>query len=116
MNRPIFCAAIFATAMSIFSSGCATTSKTSTDTRCYEMRTYYAPPGKLDDLHARFRDHTMKLFKKHGIENVGYWVPVDNSENKLIFLLAYPSRNAREAILPRVFRNRVLVVGITPFV
>src|SRR5687767_12982798 len=59
---------------------------------CYEMRIYYAAPGKLDDLHARFRDHTLRLFKKHGIRNVGYWVPIDNKENKLIFLLAYPNR------------------------
>jgi len=68
-----------------------------TDTRVFEMRTYYAAPGKLDDLHARFRDHTMKLFEKHGMTNIGYWVPIDNDENKLIYVLAYPSREAREA-------------------
>jgi hypothetical protein len=67
-----------------------------TDTRCFEMRTYYAAPGKLDELHARFRDHTCKLFEKHGMVNVGYWVPVENPDNKLIYLLAYPSRQARE--------------------
>jgi hypothetical protein len=46
------------------------------DTRAYEMRTYYAEPGKLEALNARFRDHTCKLFEKHGITNVGYWSPV----------------------------------------
>jgi hypothetical protein len=67
------------------------------DTRVYETRIYYAPPGKLDDLHKRFRDHTTKLFEKHGMENIGYWVPLgDNPENKLIYVLAYPSREARE--------------------
>jgi hypothetical protein len=66
------------------------------DTRCYELRTYYAAPGKLDALHARFRDHTCKLFEKHGMVNVGYWVPLDNPDNQLIYLLAYPSREARE--------------------
>src|SRR5260221_3081541 len=66
------------------------------DTRCYEMRTYYASPGKLDALNARFRDHTCKIFEKHGIVNVGYWMPIDNPDNKLIYLLAYPSRDARE--------------------
>ncbi|HUR47595.1 MAG TPA: NIPSNAP family protein [Candidatus Saccharimonadales bacterium] len=66
------------------------------DTRCFEMRTYYAPEGKLDDLHARFRDHTCALFEKHGIRNIGYWVPQENPERKLIYLLAYPSREARE--------------------
>ncbi len=66
------------------------------DTRCFEMRTYYAAPGKLDALNARFRDHTCKLFEKHGMQNLGYWVPMDNPDNKLIYLLAYPSREARE--------------------
>ncbi|MCZ2343491.1 MAG: NIPSNAP family protein [Bacteroidales bacterium] len=61
----------------------------------FEMRTYYSPPGKLDALHARFRDHTMKLFAKHGITNVGYFVPVNNEENKLIYFLSYPSLEAR---------------------
>jgi hypothetical protein len=66
------------------------------DTRCYEMRIYYAAPGKLDALNARFRDHTCKLFEKHGMVNIGYWVPVNNTENKLVYLLAYPDRAARE--------------------
>jgi NIPSNAP protein len=67
-----------------------------TDTRCFELRTYYAAPGKLDDLHARFRDHTMKIFQNHGMSNIGYWVPLENTDNKLIYLLAFPSRDARE--------------------
>ena len=67
------------------------------DTRVFEMRTYYANPGKLTDLHARFRDHTCKLFEKHGMENIGYWVPLTNVEEKLVYVLAYPSRSARDA-------------------
>jgi hypothetical protein len=66
------------------------------DSRCYEMRVYYAAPGKLDALNARFRDHTCKLFEKHGMVNIGYWVPMENPENKLVYVLAYPSREARE--------------------
>lgn len=66
------------------------------DTRVFEMRTYYAAPGKLDELHARFRDHTVALFEKHGIASIGYWVPIENTDNKLIYVLAYPSREARE--------------------
>jgi hypothetical protein len=66
------------------------------DERCYEMRVYYAPAGKLDDLHARFRDHTCRLFEKHGIENIGYWVPLTNTENKLVYILASPNREARD--------------------
>lgn len=64
------------------------------DSRCFELRTYYAAEGKLDALHARFRDHTMKLFEKHGIQNIGYWVPQENPERKLIYLIAFPSREA----------------------
>jgi hypothetical protein len=64
--------------------------------RVYELRIYQAAPGKLEALNARFRDHTMKLFEKHGMTNVGYWVPIDNKENKLIYLLSYPSRESRE--------------------
>ncbi|EEF61973.1 NIPSNAP family protein [Pedosphaera parvula] len=66
------------------------------DTRCFEMRTYHAAPGKLDDLNARFRNHTMKIFEKHGMANIGYWTPVENTNNLLIYVLAYPSREARE--------------------
>lgn len=69
------------------------------DTRLFEMRTYYAAPGKLEPLHARFRDHTNRLFRKHGMQLVGYWVPTDKekgSENTLIYILAYPNREARE--------------------
>lgn len=74
-----------------------TASAAEKDPRVFEMRTYYAAPGKLDELHARFRDHTIGLFEKHGITNVGYWVPIENAENKLIYVLAYPSREARES-------------------
>jgi len=69
---------------------------TEPDSRVFELRVYYAAEGKLDALHSRFRDHTTKLFEKHGIENVGYWVPIENPERQLIYFLAYPSREARE--------------------
>ncbi len=46
--------------------------------RVYELRTYTTEPGRLPALHARFRDHTMKLFEKHGMQNVMYWVPTDD--------------------------------------
>ena len=71
--------------------------KAAKDTRVYEMRVYYAAPGKLDALNARFRDHTVKLFEKHGMTNVGYFVPVgDNKDNKLVYFLSYPSKEARD--------------------
>ena len=65
------------------------------DSRCFELRTYYPAPGKLEALHARFRDHTNKLFVKHGMELVGYWVPTDKEQGeKLIYILAHKSREA----------------------
>ena len=64
--------------------------------RVFEMRTYTAAPGKFEALKSRFRDHTIKLFEKHGMTNIGYWVPMDQpaSENTLVYILAYPSREA----------------------
>ena len=64
------------------------------DTRCYELRIYTAAEGKLEELNARFRDHTCKLFEKHGLTNVGYWVPSDKSDNRLIYVISSPNRSA----------------------
>ncbi len=60
----------------------------------FELRTYTAAEGKLDDLLARFRNHTLRIFEKHGMTNVGYWTPQDEplSENTLIYVIAHPSR------------------------
>jgi uncharacterized protein (DUF1330 family) len=65
--------------------------------RVFEMRTYTTPGGKLDALHARFRDHTMKLFSKHGMGHLAYWVPVDANKGagtKLIYILSHASKEA----------------------
>ncbi len=72
----------------------------SSERRVYELRTYTTNPGKLDTLNTRFRDHTCRLFKKHGMEIVGFWTPQDEKEgkaNKLVYLLAFPSREAAAA-------------------
>lgn len=66
-------------------------------TAVYELRTYYAAPGKLEALNARFRQHTMKLFERHGMTNVAYWNDMDAPNGRVIYILAYPSREAREA-------------------
>ena len=84
------------TLLAIGLAGVTSTTAADKDTRCFELRVYYAAPGKLDALNARFRDHTLRLFEKHGIENIGYWMPSDNKETKLTYLLAYPSREARD--------------------
>jgi hypothetical protein len=64
--------------------------------RVFEMRTYHAAEGKLEALHARFRDHTTALFVKHGMTSIGYWTPADGdtAKNTLVYILAYPSREA----------------------
>lgn len=67
------------------------------DTRVYELRTYHVSPGKLDELNARFKNHTMKLFEKHGMTNGGYFTPLDNAEDtRLIYFMIYPSLEARD--------------------
>ena len=68
--------------------------------RVFELRTYTAAPGKLGALNARFRDHTIALFRNHGMEVVGFWEPVDKEAGageKLVYILAHPSRAAAEA-------------------
>ena len=64
----------------------------------FELRTYTAAEGKFEDLLARFRDHTLRIFEKHGMTNVGYWIPQDEplSENTLIYVLAHASREAAQ--------------------
>jgi hypothetical protein len=68
------------------------------DGKIYELRIYKANPGKLEALHARFRDHTNKIFAKHGIEIVGYWTPMEGEDAKdtLIYLVAFPSVEAQK--------------------
>jgi uncharacterized protein YbaA (DUF1428 family) len=65
--------------------------------RVYELRIYEASPGKLGALEARFRDHTIDLFTKHGITNIAYWTPLDPADERIIYLLSYPSFEASEA-------------------
>lgn len=65
-------------------------------TRVFELRTYTTPPGQLPALERRFREHTMTIFARHGMTNVGYWTPQDSTrrENTLVYLLAHESRDA----------------------
>jgi len=66
--------------------------------KVYEARIYKANPGKLEALHARFRDHTCALFKKHGIEVIGYWTPCtgDEAKDTLMYLCVFPSVEAQK--------------------
>ncbi len=65
------------------------------ENRLFELRIYYAAKGKLDNVNARFRDHTVKLFEKHGITNIGYWVPVENPDERLIYVIAHKDLESR---------------------
>jgi hypothetical protein len=76
-----------------------TTKPAASGGRVFEMRKYYTLPGRLDALNARFRNHTTKLFAKHGMENIGYWTPTEGPDagKLLVYILAYPSLEAKEA-------------------
>jgi hypothetical protein len=65
----------------------------------FELRVYHAAAGKLVELEARFRDHTIKIFDRHGMKSVAYWVPMDDPDksNTLIYILQHPSRDAAAA-------------------
>jgi hypothetical protein len=66
------------------------------DSRVFELRTYTAAPGRMDNLHARFRDHTCKLLEKHGMTLIGFWVPTvpKGAEETLVYIVAHPSEEA----------------------
>src|SRR6185295_1654088 len=74
--------------------------------RVYELRTYTTNDGKLPDLNARFRDHTMRIFEKHGIKNVWYGVPQDAplKDNTLVYLISHDSREGAKKAWD-AFRN-----------
>lgn len=66
--------------------------------RIFELRTYYVLPNRMDAMNARFRDHTCKLFKKHGMDLVGFWQPEgEEGKKKLIYVLAHASKEAADA-------------------
>jgi|ERR1700722_862000 uncharacterized protein (DUF1330 family) len=102
MLKPLLAAVCFAT-LSTMSSASAQTPEQApspslvSDSTVYELRTYHAYPGKLEDLHKRFREHTLTIFARHGMKVVDFWGPTDKdkgSENTLIYILEFPSREA----------------------
>lgn len=69
-------------------------------TAVYELRTYYPAPGRAAALNDRFRQHTLKLFAKHGMTNVAYWNELPTAtapDGRVIYVLAYPDRATRDA-------------------
>ncbi len=99
MNRPILIVALLAAGVGVALAAQKPEASPGKD-RVFEMRTYYTHEGRLPALNKRFREHTCDLFKKHGIELIGFWTPMeakDGKDDKLIYLLAYPSREAAVA-------------------
>jgi hypothetical protein len=66
------------------------------DNLLYELRVYFANPGMLDKLVSRFEHHTFHFFAKHKMQVVGLWLPLNNSENKLIYILSFRDQKAYE--------------------
>ncbi len=106
IRKSLVVAAVLALAVLGFASRHDAQGEKKVENRVFEMRTYYAHPGKMKDLHARFRDHTCKLFEKHGMTLVGFWSPADakDAEEKMVYLLAYPSKEAADKSW-NAFRN-----------
>jgi hypothetical protein len=67
---------------------------TAAPARVYELRTYHCYPGRLEALKARFRNHTIQIFSRHGMESIGYWVPEDPEKAKstLVYIISHASR------------------------
>lgn len=91
--KKIICALI-----ALFSVFTFTPALAADDTPVFELRVYTAPPGKMPELLARFENHTTKIFERHGMINVGYWLPVEQKEeDKIYYILKHKSRIAAEA-------------------
>ena len=62
----------------------------------FELRTYTANEGKMDDLLTRFRDHTLAIFESHGMKNIGYWL-TEGDDKKLVYIISHKDRDAARA-------------------
>jgi hypothetical protein len=81
--------------ITVFAAGFLSGQENKVNTGVYELRTYTTEPGRLPALHKRFKEHTIKLFEKHGMKNGMYWVPMEE-DNKLIYVVQHESREAAE--------------------
>ena len=90
IRKIALCCLVVLTGLGAFSA----TALAQNDAKVFELRTYTATPGNLDKLLTRFRDHTMRIFEKHGMTNIAYWVPTDEEEsaNTLVYILSHESR------------------------
>ena len=98
MRQPWGALAVGLALLAVPGSGTSDEKKGKKMDRVFELRIYHANPGKMKALHARFRDHTNKLFKEHGMTIVGFWNPTDEKkrDRELIYILSFPSREAAD--------------------
>ena len=101
MNANRVTVSIFAAAaltLTAFVTGISVGEARNVDTRVYELRTYTTNAGRMPALHKRFAEHTMRLFEKHGMQNVMYWTPMDSArkDNTLIYVISHASREAAD--------------------
>jgi hypothetical protein len=85
-------------AFCVFSAGVSMAQSNDAGDRVYELRTYTTLPGRLPALNKRFADHTIRLFARHGIKSVAYWIPTDDArkDNTLIYILSHDSQEAAD--------------------
>lgn len=93
----ILCVSLFSLLVGL--AGGLLVSTSAQEQKVFELRTYTATPGNLDNLHARFRDHTTRIFNKHGMKVVGYWTPTDPelADDTLVYVLEHASQEAANA-------------------
>lgn len=93
----ILCVSLFSLLVGL--AGGLLVSTSAQEQKVFELRTYTATPGNLDNLHARFRNHTTRIFNKHGMKVVGYWTPTDPelADDTLVYVLEHASQEAANA-------------------
>lgn len=79
--------------------------KAQADEKCYELRIYTAPEGKLEALHRRFQKYSRRIFARYDMDRVGFWIPIENPENRFYYVLSYPDCQARDSSWARFFRD-----------
>ncbi len=89
-------AVVFAAGFGLRGDGDTPVAHAQTADRVFELRTYTAQPGKFQAMQARFKQHIIPLFTKHGMTLVGFWTAADapSAENTLVYVLAHSSREA----------------------
>lgn len=99
MRARLLAPRLLAPTLSLIVAGLLAAASAHAQDRAYELRVYTTAEGKLDDLHRRFREHTIGLFEKHGMTVVAFWTPTDpeKAKNTLVYVLSYPSAEARDA-------------------